>query len=158
MTCAKAQAVGVELDVAGTPLTVTGVSMGNPHCVTFVKTEEELADARVRQLGPLLERHAVFPARTNVQFARVLSRSSIDIRIWERGAGYTLASGSSSCAVAAAAVRNGLCDVGVIHLTMPGGHLSVTVAADWSCRLRGPVREIAAGRLAPDFVRSVFPE
>ena len=83
--------VGVPLQLGdGTTLAVTAVSVGNPHCVTFV---ERLDDGECRRLGPLIERHPSFPNRTNVQFARVGARDTVDILIWERGAGYTLASG-----------------------------------------------------------------
>jgi diaminopimelate epimerase len=86
-----------------------------------------------------------------VQFARVLGRDRIEIRIWERGAGYTLASGSSSCAVAAAAVRNGHAD-GRVTVVMPGGELDVDVRPDFSIRLRGPVAEVCTGALAPELL------
>jgi diaminopimelate epimerase len=84
----------------------------------------------------------------------VLGRDRVEIRIWERGAGYTLASGSSSCAVAAAAVRNGLAD-GRMTLVMPGGELGLEVRPDWSIRLRGPVAEVCEGALAPDLLDSL---
>jgi diaminopimelate epimerase len=115
---------------------------------------DRLEEAEVRAWGPRIETHPAFPNRTNVQFARVLGRDRIDIRIWERGAGYTLASGSSSCAVAAAAVRNGLTD-GAVTLLMPGGHLGVEVRADYSIRLRGPVAEVSTGELAPDLLQAL---
>ena len=84
------EVVGVPLQVGDRFLTVTAVSVGNPHCVVFT---DALDDDEVRQLGPKIETHASFPNRTNVQFARVLARDRVEIRIWERGAGYTLASG-----------------------------------------------------------------
>src|SRR5256712_8825646 len=98
--------VSVPLQLAdGTTLAVTAVSVGNPHCVTFV---DRLDEGECRRLGPLIENHPAFPNRTNVQFAKVSGRGSVDIRIWERGAGYTLASGSSSCGAASAAGKEGL--------------------------------------------------
>ena len=143
------EVVGVPLQVDGVPLLVTAVSVGNPHCVIFTdRLDEEL----VRRLGPLVERHPAFPNRINVQWARVVSRSAVDILIWERGAGFTLASGSSSSAVACAAVRNGLCDHGLVTVRMPGGALSVEVRPDWSIRLQGPVEEVYAGTLSQDFM------
>jgi diaminopimelate epimerase len=147
MTGPEGEAVAVPLRVDGRSLTVTAVSVGNPHCVVFA---ERLDEGEVRRLGPLVERHPAFPNRTNVQFARVLGRDRLEIRIWERGAGYTLASGSSSCGAAAAAVRNGLCDHGPVTVVMPGGELTVEVRPDWSLRLRGPVEEICAGTLSPE--------
>jgi diaminopimelate epimerase len=140
--------VGVPLQVGERFLTVTAVSVGNPHCVVFT---ERLDEAEVRALGPRIETHPAFPNRTNVQFARVAARDRLEIRIWERGAGWTLASGSSSCAVAAAAVRNGYTD-GRVTVASPGGELGVEVRGDWSIRLRGPVAEVCEGTLAPDLL------
>jgi len=139
------------LEVAGRPLTVTAVSVGNPHCVIFTEVLEE---AEVRRLGPLIEHHASFPRRINVQFAQVLSRERVSILIWERGAGWTLASGTSSCAVAAACVRNGLTGRRVT-IQSPGGELVVQVAESWDLTLTGPASEIARGRLSRDLLRSL---
>jgi diaminopimelate epimerase len=152
MTGCAGEAVGVPLAVAGQSLTVTAVSVGNPHCVIFT---ERLDEAVVRRLGPAVEAHPAFPNRINVQWARVASRSAVDIMIWERGAGWTLASGSSSCAVACAAVRGGLCDHGPVAVRMPGGTLHVDVRPDWSVRLQGPVEEVYTGTLSPGFVASL---
>ncbi len=145
--------VGVPLQLGdGTTLTVTAVSVGNPHCVTFV---DRLDDAECRRLGPLIENHPAFPNRTNVQFARVHGRDTVDILIWERGAGYTLASGSSSCGAASAAVKNGFCDHGRVRVRMPGGELVVEVRSDWSLRLEGPVEEVYRGTLSAEFAESL---
>ena len=145
-----ADAVGVPLALpGGQAVRVTAVSVGNPHCVVFV---DVLDEAECRRLGPLIETHPAFPNRTNVQFARATSRQSLEILIWERGAGFTLASGSSSCGAAAAAVRTGLCDPGRVAVRMPGGELGVHVRPDWSLRLEGPVEEVCTGTLSPEFV------
>jgi diaminopimelate epimerase len=133
----------------GERVTITAVSVGNPHCVVFADVADE---AECRRLGPVLERHPVFPNRTNVQLARVLAPDALEIRIWERGAGYTLASGSSACGAAAAAVRTGRCVPGPIAVRMPGGQLVVLVRPDWSLRLDGPVEEICRGTLSPDLL------
>src|SRR5262245_16732131 len=145
------EVVAVPLQVSDRFLTVTCVSVGNSHCVVFTET---LDDDEVRQLGPRIETHAAFPNRTNVQFARVLGRDRVEIRIWERGAGFTLASGSSSCAVAAAAVRNGLVG-GRLTIQSPGGELGVDVREDWSIRLRGQVAEVCEGTLAPELAQAL---
>ncbi len=137
------------IDVSGRPLAVTALSIGNPHCVVMV---DDLAAVDPRALGPLIETHRAFPAKTTVQFAQVLSRSHVAIEIWERGAGYTLASGTSSCAVAAAAHRRGLVDR-VVTVTMPGGDLEVTIGDGYAMRLRGPVEEVASGDFSPDLLR-----
>jgi diaminopimelate epimerase len=149
MDVAAREAVAVTLAIPdGSALTVTAVSVGNPHCIAF---RERLEEAEVRRLGPLIERHRAFPQRTNVQFARVHGRGDLEIMIWERGAGWTLASGSSSCGAAAAAVRNGLCDHGRVRVRMPGGELIVHVRPDWSLRLEGPVEEVCTGTLSAEF-------
>ncbi|HEV8673275.1 MAG TPA: diaminopimelate epimerase [Methylomirabilota bacterium] len=145
------EVVAVPLQVGGRAFTVTCVSVGNPHCVVFT---DRLDEAEVREWGPRIESHPAFPNRTNVQFARPLGRDRVEIRIWERGAGYTLASGSSSCAVAAAAVRNGLAD-GALTVVMPGGELGIDVRPDYSIRLRGPVAEVCVGELAPELVEAL---
>jgi diaminopimelate epimerase len=137
----------IEMD--GRRIDVTAVSMGNPHCVVIVP---DLAHVDVHALGPKIERHPAFPKGTNVQFAQVVSRSEVRILIWERGAGYTLASGSSSCAVAAACHRRGLVDGSVI-VSMPGGSLAIVIADDGEIRMHGPVEEICEGDLSPDLLR-----
>lgn len=139
------------LEVSGRRLMVTAVSVGNPHCVIFT---DALDEGEVRRLGPLIERHPTFPNRINVQFAKVLSRERVSILIWERGAGWTLASGTSSCAVAAASVRNDLTDRRVT-IESPGGELSVQVAEGWDLTLTGPASEIARGTLSRDLLRSL---
>ena len=143
------EVVKVPLQVADHTLIVTAVSVGNPHCVVFT---DRLDEALVRRLGPLIEHHPAFPNRTNVQFARVVSRDQVDILIWERGAGWTLASGSSSSAVACAAVKNGHCDHGRVTVRMPGGTLHIDVRPDWSIRLQGPVEEVYTGTLSRDLL------
>jgi diaminopimelate epimerase len=137
------------IEVDGKTLAVTSVSVGNPHCVVIVPN---VADVDVRALGPKIENHPAFPNRTNVQFAQVLSRREVKIEIWERGAGYTLASGSSSCAVAAAVQRKGLVDRDMT-ITMPGGRLRITIAEDGEIKMRGPVEEVCAGDLSADLLR-----
>lgn len=151
VTGAPREVVNELIDVAGRPLTITAVSVGNPHCVVFVPA---LADVDLETLGPFLERHPAFPNRTNVQFAEVRSRRRIAILIWERGAGVTMASGSSACAVAAAAVRKGLADRNVT-IEMPGGSLEISVAEDWSIRMTGPAVEVYSGTFSEAFVQSL---
>jgi len=143
------EVVDEAIEVDGEPLVFTAVSVGNPHCVVFVP---DLSQVDLHRLGPKLERHRVFPNRTNVQFAEVKSRNRVAILIWERGAGETMASGSSACAVAAAAVRKQLADR-ELTITMPGGDLQISVALDWSIRMAGPAVEVCAGVLSEGFVR-----
>jgi diaminopimelate epimerase len=146
------EVVSVPLQLSdGTTVTATALSVGNPHCVVF---RDRLDEGEARRLGPLIERHPAFPQRTNVQFARAAARDAVDILIWERGAGYTLASGSSSCGAASAAVKNGLCDHGRVTVRMPGGTLVIDVRSDWSLRLEGPVEEVYTGTLTDEFARA----
>ena len=137
-----------EIDVDGSRLDVTSLSIGNPHCVVIVP---DLRSIDARALGPKIERHAAFPRGTNVQFAQVVHRAEIAIEIWERGAGYTLASGTSSCAAAAACHREGMVDRDV-RVTMPGGALQVGVGEGYAMRLGGPVEEVCSGELSPDLL------
>jgi len=129
-------------------LKVTCVSVGNPHCVVFL---EDLESLDINVWGPALENHPAFPNRSNVQFAKPLNDKEVDIRIWERGAGYTMASGSSSCAVAAACVRNGRTK-GDLTLHMPGGDLSIRVDEKYQLTMRGPVAEVCVGTLSGELL------
>ncbi len=130
------------------PLAVVALSIGNPHCVIF---RPFLDVTELRRLGPRVERHAAFPRRTNVQLAHVVDRHTLELLIWERGAGETQASGSSSCAVVAAAFRAGLVDADVTA-RMPGGELAVRVDGGGNLWQRGPVEEIARVTLSPELI------
>jgi diaminopimelate epimerase len=135
---------------AGDRMDVTAVSVGNPHCVVF---EDEVDEDDRRRRAPQLSTHESFARGTNVQFARPVGGSTVEAWVWERGAGETRASGSSACAVAAAAVRRGLVTGREVEVRMPGGTLHVTVREDWSIVLRGPVEAVFRGELAPGMVR-----
>ena len=148
---ARREVVRETLAVDDQRLTVTCVSVGNPHCVIFTDT---LDVDEVKRLGPKIEHHPSFPNRINVQFAKLLGRDRVSILIWERGAGYTLASGTSSCAVAAACVKNGLTDR-TVTIESPGGALAVSIADTWELTLTGPVSEICRGRLSEDLLRGL---
>jgi len=147
----RREVVREPLEVEGRRLSVTCVSVGNPHCVVFT---DALDVDEVKRLGPKIECHPSFPNRINVQFAKVLGRDRVSILIWERGAGYTLASGTSSCAVAVAGVKNGVTD-GRVTIANPGGELSVSVTETWDLTLTGPASEIARGTLSQDLLRSL---
>jgi len=130
-------ALGHRIPVGDEVLAVNPVSLGNPHCVVFV---DALRRDEFLRRGPLLATHAAFPAGTNVQFARAVAPDRVEAWIWERGAGETLASGSSACAVAATAVRLGHARPGEITVAMPGGDALVRVSADYQLRLRAPAQ------------------
>jgi diaminopimelate epimerase len=136
--------IGEWLNVNGERLQFTAVTVGNPHCVLHA---DEISPALAKRLGPLLETHELFPSRINVQFVKVIDARHIQLEIWERGAGYTLASGSSSCAAAAASVRLGYCE-GDITVTMPGGNLEIGVRQDFSLTMVGPAEKVAEGTLS----------
>jgi diaminopimelate epimerase len=116
-------------------------TIGNPHCVLPLP---EVSPELAHRYGLALETHANFPRKTNVQFLQVLDRANIRIEIWERGAGYTLASGSSSSAAAAVAHRLGLVD-GDVTVHMPGGRIGIRIAPDYAIRMTGTVNQVADG-------------
>jgi diaminopimelate epimerase len=125
----------------GVELEYSCASIGNPHCVLL---RDALSEAETRRFGPLIENEPRFPNRTNVQFMQILDRANIAIRIWERGAGYTLASGSSSSAAAGVAHRLGLCDRDItVH--MPGGTIRIELDPRFAVRMTGPVTRIGEG-------------
>lgn len=138
----RAEIVGVDEPIlaAGTPVQATVVDVGNPHCVLFVDDDRT---APVETLGPALERHARFPAGTNVEF---LARraGAWHLRVWERGVGETQACGSGACAAAAAAVRKGIA-AWPVRLHLPGGTLGVDRLPDGTVALEGPVEELGSG-------------
>jgi diaminopimelate epimerase len=142
------------IEAAGRSLIFTGVSVGNPHCVVFKPTGESWSREELLALGPALEHHKLFPKRTNVQLVVPTGRNEVFILIWERGAGETQASGSSSCAAASAAVRLRLVR-SPVTVKMPGGVLNIDVAPDFSLTMKGPVAEVARGTLSPSFIRGL---
>jgi len=126
--------------------TFCAATIGNPHCVLPLP---EISAEMAVKYGPLLETHAAFLKRINVQFLKVLDRNTIQIEIWERGAGYTLASGSSSSAAAAVVHRLGLCDRS-IRVRMPGGEIAIEIGKDFSILMTGPVTRVCEGELAEE--------
>lgn len=123
------------------------VSMGNPHCVVLL---DELDDDAFRRLAPALQRDPAFAEGVNIQFARVVGPGTLEIRIWERGAGETLASGSSASAATAAALRVGRLAERDVEVRMPGGSVRVQVADDWAVTLTGPAQMVFEGEWLGD--------
>jgi len=144
----RREVVDEEMVVDGEPLRYSCATIGNPHCV--VLRSAALA-AEVKRFGPLIEFAPRFPERINVQFMQVLDRGSIRLEIWERGAGYTLASGSSSSAAAAVAHRLGLVDAEVI-VHMPGGRLHVSLGPEYAVTIEGPVTQVGKGSLSREML------
>ncbi|MFN6570646.1 diaminopimelate epimerase [Dendronalium sp. ChiSLP03b] len=126
--------------------TFCAATIGNPHCVVQIS---EVTPEIVKKYGSQLEVHPYFPNRTNVQFMKVLDRGNIQIQIWERGAGYTLASGSSSSAAAAVAHRLGLCDSSIV-VHMPGGQIAIEISNDFLVTMTGAVTKVAEGLLSTE--------
>ena len=148
----RREVINEAIHLRGQQFNFCAATIGNPHCVLpLQKISADLA----RQIGPLLETHLRFPNRTNVQLMKVLDRNNIQIEIWERGAGYTLASGSSSSAAAAVAHRLGLCDR-EISVHMPGGVIAIEIGDHFSIRMTGPVTKVSDGVIAKE-VFSAFP-
>jgi len=126
-------------------------NVGNPHCVILL---DELNDSIAKEYGSLIENDARFSNRTNVQFVKIIDRSSIKIEIWERGAGYTLASGSSSTAAASVAKSLGLCDSN-INVHMPGGIINIELDIHFFATMTGAVCKICEGDFSAEALSSL---
>jgi diaminopimelate epimerase len=140
------RAIDEKITVDGVDYKMTCVSMGNPHAVVFI--DEDVKAFALEKIGPLFEKHKRFPDRVNTEFARVIDRNNIDMRVWERGAGETLACGTGACATAVSAILNGLADNDVtIHLL--GGDLQI----HWSGKeedsviMSGPAQTVFTGEI-----------
>jgi diaminopimelate epimerase len=136
-----AQVADHPLELDGQTIEVNPVSLGNPHCVVLV---DDLDDDEFRRLAPRIQRHPAFVRGVNMQFAQPVSPDVIEVRIWERGAGETPASGSSACAVACVAHRAELTR-SAVEVRMPGGSVDIQIRDDWSVRLQGPARIVFSG-------------
>ena len=136
------------LDVAGASRKITCVSMGNPHAITFVGSRDE-AFQLAKSVGPLIEHHAWFPNRTNAEFAHVKSRREIDLVVWERGCGITLACGTGACAMTVAAIVTGRADEAMpVRVNLPGGSLEITVHTGLTeVAMKGPALRVFDGEL-----------
>lgn len=140
-----------EINLLGKREVIHCVNIGNPHCVLIKK---KVTENLARELGPLIENHEFFVKKTNVQFVQILDRSNIKIEIWERGAGYTLASGTSSAAASCVAYRLDLIDKNVsVH--MKGGKVKIEIA-DRELFLTGEVARISSGDFAKDFIKKIL--
>lgn len=131
----------LDLEVQGSHIRASAVSMGNPHCVVFVS---DLGTVAVPELGPAIEHHPLFPARTNVEFVQVISRTLLRMRVWERGVGITQACGTGACASAVAAVRNGVAERN-LDVELDGGRLRILWRSDDHVVMSGPVRHVYSG-------------
>jgi len=153
ITGPKRQVLNDNIKIDGQEITYCGATIGNPHCVII---RDDISAELTKKLGPKLETHPNFPNRTNVQFMKIINRSNIEIEIWERGAGYTLASGSSSSASAAVAFALGYTDQDItVH--MPGGTLEIRVHKDLSITLKGPVTRVGEGSIDAEIFNQTKP-
>ncbi|MDY6795181.1 MAG: diaminopimelate epimerase [Actinomycetota bacterium] len=141
------EAVDITLEVEGRALKATCLSVGNPHCVLFM---DRIRDEMVRELGPRIENHPLFPLHVNVEFSEVLSVSEISLRSWERGAGETMSSATGASAAVAAALRTGRCKR-KMHVRLPGGLMEVEVTTGGEILTRGPARRVFKGELDEDW-------
>ncbi|HSO85197.1 MAG TPA: diaminopimelate epimerase [Draconibacterium sp.] len=148
VNCANEECIDEVLNLEYKDYTISCVSVGNPHCVIL---KEELDEKEIKQFGTYIENHPMFPNRINVQFAKVISPTEVEVLIWERGAGWTLASGSSSCAVASVMVKKGLTER-KLNVKMPGGTLQIEIDEAWNIKMTGEVREIASGTLSNELI------
>jgi diaminopimelate epimerase len=147
---ASERCIAQPLAIDGATLELTCVSMGNPHAITFVESRER-AWQLAPTLGPKVERHSWFPQRTNAEFAHVRSRRDIDLVVWERGCGITLACGTGACATAVAAIVTGRCDErGPVRVHLPGGELAIEVLPGLTdVRMHGPAVHVFDGDYQP---------
>lgn len=151
VNCEKEECIGETLQLEEKEYEINCVSVGNPHCVIL---KEELDEAEIKRYGAEIETHKMFPNRINVQFAKVISPNVVEAIIWERGAGWTLASGSSSCAVACTVVKRGLTERN-LTIKMPGGNLAIEIDENWEIRMTGEVREISSGTLGAELIEDL---
>lgn len=150
--CQQKECLDQALKLATKTYQINCVSVGNPHCVII---KDELSEKEIKTYGSEIENHPIFPNRINVQFAKVISPTEVEILIWERGAGWTLASGSSSCAVACTVIKRGLTQRN-LTIKMPGGALKIEVDNNWEIQMTGEVREIASGVLSAELINDLI--
>jgi diaminopimelate epimerase len=143
LVAAQEKVIAQSLEVAGQTWQVTCVSMGNPHCITFV---EDVAAISLEQLGTQFEHHPAFPQRINTEFIQVVRSDYLKMRVWERGAGITLACGTGACAALVAGVLTGKCDRRAT-VELPGGCLEIEWAADERVYMTGSAERVFVGTL-----------
>ncbi|HEX3008540.1 MAG TPA: diaminopimelate epimerase [Bacteroidales bacterium] len=143
--------IAEKMGFGGKEYEINCVSMGNPHCTILRDT---LNINEIKSVGSIIENHTMFPNRINVQFAKIINRNEVEVLIWERGAGFTLASGSSSCAVASVLYKRGLID-NKVTIKMLGGELTIAIQNDWNIRMTGPVRQICQGTLSQELIEDL---
>jgi len=144
----KPECINININVLDTNFNINCVSMGNPHCVVL---RDELSIDEIMKYGTFIENHKIFPNRTNVQFAKYVSPTLAEILIWERGVGFTRASGSSSCAVAAILKKMKMVN-NEVTISMPGGTLQIECDDHFNLNMTGGVEEIIHGTLSHELL------
>lgn len=144
----KPEFIGEKIIALDKEYTVNCVSVGNPHCVVI---KDDLDIKEIMKYGKYIEKHDMFPNNINLQFAKPINRKEVEILIWERGADFTLASGSSSSAVACVCRKLGLID-DEVTIKMIGGTLNLSIDNDWNIRMKGEVREVVTGVLSAEII------
>lgn len=146
MVCEKDTAVAYPLEVDGSVWNVTAVSMGNPHAVVYI---DDVDDLEIEKIGPAFEHHPAFPDRVNTEFVRVIDRHTVQMRVWERGSGETLACGTGACAVAVSSILNGFVEDGEVTVKLLGGDLRI----EWDRQentvyMTGPATTVFEGEIS----------
>lgn len=152
---AQERCISQPIETKGSTFAMTGVSMGNPHAVIFVDGSSDLRTL-AETFGPTLEHHVSFPARTNVELVRIKSRTELDVVVWERGCGITLACGTGACATVVAAILAGHCDEETdVTVNLLGGALTIRVLRNMTnVQMSGPALHVYDGELDPRAVRA----
>jgi diaminopimelate epimerase len=145
------EVINEEIKLEGEIYSVTCLSIGNPHCVIPLS---HISKKLAVEFGPMIENHINFPNKINMQLLKIIDRNNIQIEIWERGAGYTMASGSSSCAAASAAYRLGLVD-NEVQVHMPGGVIKIDITSDGFVHMTGSIESVARGEFSNSFLKHI---
>jgi diaminopimelate epimerase len=145
--------LGDNFKIDNLPYKFNAVNMGNPHIVAFL--DQELSDEEFLEIAPKLETHSLFPQKTNVEFAQILSQSHIKVRVWERGAGETLACGTGACAVAVAAIKQNLTNADKIKISFKGGDLFIEYQEN-QVIMTGGYEKIFSGIINKSFLNRII--
>ena len=137
--------INEEVEIGNSKYNITTVSMGNPHCIVFM---DSLDDLQIEKIGPVFENHSLFPQRVNAEFVEVIDEKTLKMRVWERGSGETYACGTGACAVTVASVLNGFCKRNEeITVKLLGGDLKIKYANDGLVYMTGPAEFVFEGRI-----------
>lgn len=141
----KEKVINEKVCIASKDYNITCVSMGNPHCIIFL---DKIDDLDLEKIGPMFENDKMFPERTNTEFIEVVDKTTIKMRVWERGSGETMACGTGACAASVAAVLNGYCEIGKeITVKLLGGDLKINYLPDQTLYMTGPCKFVFEGRI-----------